>query len=225
MKERPILFSAPMVQAILAGNKTQTRRVVKLPKKAKWGTEYDGQVIIDDGSTFRHDIEVDELKCPHGQVGDRLWVRETWQGVILDEDEQEEARENGREAFMNPQHCIYKASDNIDRMIDEDGDQLKWKPSIFMPRWASRILLEITGVRVERLHDISEQDAIAEGIEVLPLQSKNNPSAWYQVGNGLFQGRSARAVYLKLWESINGRESLDANLFVWVIEFKVIEAK
>lgn len=220
MKERPILFSAPMVQAILAGNKTQTRRVVKMPKKAKWGTEYDGQVIIDDGSTFGQDIEVDELKCPHGKVGDFLWVRETWACVSQCSDWMNRSVvfvENYAEHGWTIQ---YRASTHC----EFEGD---WRPSIFMPRWASRILLEITGVRVERLHDISEQDALAEGIENKTVD--NNVYFKDYVSGNFFKRRfddgTEKQSYFSLWQSINGHESLKANPWVWVIEFKVIEAK
>lgn len=213
MKERPILFSAPMVQAILAGNKTQTRRVFKQLECSSCKNVGEIHKLKKDGSMSIRPCPKchGETKCAYGKVGDRLWVRETWSVSSI---------------YDNQKPCDMDADYAGIVRYKADGYQSgKLRPSIFMPRWASRILLEITGVRVERLHDISEQDAIAEGIEVLPLQSKNDPSAWYQVGNGLFQGRSARAVYLKLWESINGHESLKANPWVWVIEFKVIEAK
>lgn len=213
MAERPILFSLPMVQAIQTGNKTQTRRAVKLPKKAKWGTEYDGQVIFDDGSSFGQDIEVDELKCPYGQVGDFLWVRETYCLGVKD---------NGEDV------TIYKAS------VDDQFNEFRglWRPSIFMPRKYSRILLEITGIRVERLHSISKEDAIAEGIGFDVIDQaiffKNYMSKSHFADDdfcNLDDTNAPKKSYFSLWESINGRESLDANPWVWVIEFKVVEIK
>lgn len=206
MKERPILFNTPMVQALLDGRKTQTRRIVKLPKNHRWGTEYDGQVIYNDGSTFGADIEVDDLRCPYGDIGDRLWVRETYCNVV-----------DG-----HGDRTIYKAdcSDNTKKNLKG-----VWKPSIFMPRTASRILIEITALRVERLHDISEQDAIAEGIECEVIDqsidfkdylTRNTFNTW-------FEDDAAQKSYFSLWESINGRPSLESNPWVWVIEFKRIE--
>lgn len=209
-----------MVQAIQTGNKNQTRRAVKLPKKAKWGTEYDGQVIFDDGSSFGQDIEVDELKCPYGQVGDFLWVRETWATKI--------------KAVGNTPHetVVYRATEpNAVQCYDCNGNELpvKWKPSIFMPRWASRILLEITNVRVERLHSISKEDAIAEGIKQIKINcSRDGEKIAYKAYDWLNENITKNNPidsYFSLWESINGRESLESNPWVWVITFKVVEIK
>lgn len=198
MKERPILFSAPMVQAILTGNKTQTRRVYKLPPSQA----------------------VDIAKCPHGQVGDRLWVRETWATKI------KTVGNTPHEAFT------YRATEpNAVACYDCNGNELpvKWKPSIFMPRAASRILLEITGVRVERLHSISKQDAIAEGIKQIKINcSRDGEKIAYKAydwPNENITKNNPIDSYFSLWESINGRESLDANPWVWVITFKVVEIK
>lgn len=179
MKERPILFSGDMVRAILYGQKTQTRPVIadKILDRFEsvdpddygegmpsYETE-DGQLIL-----------LSDL-CPYGQVGDRLWVRETftWDDI------------SGK--------FLYKADNHYDLPY-----QSKWKPSIHMPRKASRITLEITDIRIERLQDISEEDAIAEGM---------NPEL-------------PRAKFRSLWESINGKGSWNLNPWVWVIEFKQI---
>lgn len=184
-KERPILMSGPMVRALLEGRKTQTRRACK------------GQRELSN----IHDFQLD--RCPYGKPGQKLWVRETFSGPHC-----MEATE-GRAAvppskWDRSSHIWYWADGN-----PESGDWTKPRASIFMPRWASRILLEITDVRVERLQDISEGDAIAEGWE--PLASRNpgngGPFDWYR----------------SLWESINGAGSWDANPFVWVIIFKRIE--
>ena len=190
MKERPILFSAPMVRALLAGTKTQTRRVFKLPRGCSWyealGGEAAGQVQDDEGPGWWH---VEEQRCPYGEPGDRLWVRETWAPRTL-------GAWTEMEKLMKP---LYRA--------DEDRPEWKriWRPSIHMPRWASRITLEITGVRVERLQDISEADAVAEGVK----NSLHLPG-----------GRSAKENFAHLWWTINGEESWEADPWVWVLEFK-----
>jgi hypothetical protein len=188
MTERPILFSAPMVRAILAGTKTQTRRVVKPAHKA-W---------IEMPVT--HQLgEWDKRPLPYGKPGDRLWVRETWQAVS--------GNDRARHIMTHPRPdrgwLEYAATPRADEPA------YKWRPSIHMPRWASRITLEVTGVRVERLQDISEADAMAEGVHYSLLEK-------IQAG----QDRWARHAYKKLWESIHGPGSWDLNPWVWVVEFK-----
>jgi len=198
VKERPMLFSAPMVQSTIVGNKTQTRRVVKLPKKARWGTDYDGQVVFDDDSTFGCEMAVDEMRCPHGRVGDQLWVKETW---------------STHACFDERKPSELKAR-SIHYWADGEVQTGKKRPSIFMPRNFSRILLEITNVRVERLMSISKEDAIAEGCSG---------------GHGSIPnyGYSAQPQehYFWLWDQINGKGSYMENPFVWVITFKVVEIK
>ena len=208
MNERPILFSAPMVRAILEGRKTQTRRVVK---DIIWDA-YEGPCRVrltpEDlkGDDVRNDFHDGGIRCPYGAPGDRLWVRETWycddyrvqQGPYLKPDDMdiEEAREDGT--------LIYRASSGDHPY---EAEQPIWSPSIHMPRWASRIDLEVTGVRVERLQDISEADAEAEGC---------------QNSLHLHGGRFANENFRWLWESINGDGSWDANPWVWVVEFRGI---
>lgn len=208
IKERPILFSAPMVRAILEGRKTVTRRVVKQPPASGWvfGDEY-GRIT----STHRHKgkfgalirrgvgtdfPEIDIVPCPYGQPGDRLWVRET-HSFVPDDDE--------------PAGCsavLYAA----------DGNQYgKLRPSIHMPRWASRILLEVTAVRVERLQDVSEEQAKAEGVDGEPCDHVRQSCD--DIG---CSGDTAKGAFSFLWESINGAGSWDANPWVWVVEFKRI---
>ena len=181
MKERPILFSAPMVRAILDGRKTVTRRIVKA-RDLEWMDVHQGLREPDNAE-----------RCPYGQPGgDRLYVRETFGHF--------ERNEN----FAPGCEVFYRA----------DGESLAvepWRPSIHMPRWASRITLEVTGVRVERLQDIDLADALAEGISdtgALILDSAGNE-----------QGGPI-AEYAVLWEQINGTGSWDANPWVWVIEFR-----
>lgn len=181
MKERPILFSAPMVRALLDGSKVQTRRTAKLTDAA--------HVKEPRGHRRWHPGDPDAVAaCPYGQSGDRLWVRETW---AMHPDFRPESR-----------RCVYRADPG------SQYDVSRWTPAIHMFRWASRITLEITGVRVERLLDISDEDSLAEGI--------------YPTATGLYPG-AATAEYKKLWESINGPGSWAANLWVWVIEFKVLQ--
>lgn len=221
MKERPILFSGAMVRSILAGRKTQTRRVMKsqpaLENVFVGGVHREAWVwkdTADPAGWLMHRM------CPYGQPGDRLWVRETW-GPIYPQD----PHYNGG----HPIGIDYKASHSREshqwRVMDDLGTR-RWKPSIHMPRWACRILLEITGVRVERLQDISEADALAEGIESLAGDKTiyhwdfPKPRPPYAVSGY----KSARDAYKELWVEINGRESLDANPWVWIIEFKRVEA-
>lgn len=227
MKERPILFSAPMVRALLDGTKTQTRREFKAkgwdalrlralefvhvlhgsatnvlscaqPTDAAWA----GFKLSPDSTSPAY------FKCPHGQPGDRLWVKET-HSFVPDADE--------------PAGCsgvLYAA----------DGERYgKLRPSIHMPRWASRILLEIVSVRVERLRDIQEGDAIAEGIIPVPKIRPDDPyehQFWRDYclsGDGTFCKPTAVESYMSLWNSINGAGSWEANPWVWVIEFRRIE--
>lgn len=226
MKERPVIFNSEMVRAILDGRKTQTRRVMKVqPESSGFGLRFITESLNnrDTGKYFWSQSDACGINrprskpfaCPFGQVGDRLWVRETfailgnedgcpidWDGNLIKGDEKHAAR-------------IYKAScwqepGNYGLWSIPDRDTLyegAWRPSIHMPRWASRITLEITAVRVERLNDISEEDAKAEG--VAPSQHIiTPPEALYRVG------------FLKLWQSIYGEESWGANPWVWVIEFR-----
>jgi hypothetical protein len=192
MKERPIIFSAPMVRAILAGAKTQTRRVVKLKPWQQIEERDDGAPwpwMYDDNRAADHWVP-----CPYGQPGDRLWVRETWRPV---------------HGGYPDQGARYRA--------DFDRDQTVWRPSIHMPRWASRILLDVTAVRVERLQDISEADAQAEG--VIPKWEPGCSGRLMDAFGG-FSFRPAASAYAELWEQINGPGAWDANPWVWVVEFK-----
>lgn len=187
--EKPILFSPEMVLAILSGKKTQTRRILKLPKGASWGMLYDGEVVFDrDMGT----IPCDELVSPYGRKMDRLWVRE-------------------RHAYVPA--SAYRCSDGVVQTVCPDDPDLaaiyaagfdrcrgsiKWRPSIFMPRWASRICLEVTGIWAERLRDISPEDAVAEGA-------------------------ASREEYFRLWEKLNGPLNGE-NPFVWVVSFQVLNS-
>lgn len=200
MKSRPILFSAPMVRALLDGTKTQTRRVVKYADPSLIDT--DGWPLTDLSECGAGEVRI---ACPYGQLGDRLWVRETgW--------ERPERTSTMMRAGADTWHQYYY---DADLWSESDHNDFKtWgfkrRPSIFMPRWASRITLEITGLRLERLQDISEADARAEG--AAPYRLPLHP------GFGPF-----KAGYSNLWESINGPGSWDANPWVWCISFRRIE--
>lgn len=238
MKERPILFSGEMVRALLAGTKTQTRRIIKPQPDVTEERLREMDAWID-GFTLSQQVDAAwqhgfiDAKCPYGQPGDRVWVRETW-AAHRDEDN------------LPPREC----SRDVRFYAVEHGKQHglnprigKWRPSIHMPRWHSRILLEITDVRVERLQDISEADAEAEGCE--RLDSERDERDWKLCpqcgGTGLHNALGSNGgvifdvdcstcdTYVKryryLWEAINGAGSWDANPWVWVIEFKRIEAQ
>lgn len=231
MKSRPILFSGHMVRALLDGSKTQTRRVGKIQSLDFVGLKaeavrhatlgYQIQATYDaypGRGTARHAI----CACPFGQPGDQLWVRETWNW--FDPDSIPTDRAGPRAIFTGnqgnrsiPWVAAYAADGHLPYPGYEGRDH--WRPSIHMPRWASRITLEITGVRVERLQDISEADAMAEGCT-------KNHNGYYWGGPHAVSGRkqmaTAKSAYRDLWESINGPSSWDVNPWVWVLEFKRI---
>ncbi|WP_336694419.1 hypothetical protein [Delftia acidovorans] len=208
MKERPILFSGPMVRALLAGTKTQTRRIVKPQPDSRPGMECTrvlfknrkGDVVLDEAAEAK-EPRLCAILCPYGQPGDRLWVRETHNthgGLATYRADGDWIADYHREEPQQP--------------------RLRWVPAIHMPRTASRILLEITSVRVERLQDISEADAYAEGIE----QTDFIEDAEHQEpATGAPPGRYA---YRALWEDINGPDSWAQNPWVWVVEFERAKA-
>jgi hypothetical protein len=184
MKERPIIFSAPMVKAILPGRKTMTRRIVK--KNASGRVELGGKNWhVDDPNAV--------AACPYGKVGDRLWVREVWR------------------EFTNSQGAVVA----IEYRADESNDDFfKWKSPLFMPRWASRITLELTEVRIERLQDITAGDCVKEG--VYP----------HDVGDDFHAAITAIAAFRNLWDSLypdKPAKRWESNPWVWVLEFKRIK--
>ena len=222
MKERPILFSAPMVNAILAGRKTQTRRVVKRPANIdslEASPNYPGEwVPWVDGDPG------ESIFCPYGVPGDRLWVRES--GKLLSEAFDHDPA-LGKDLWRDAGWQY--ADGTVKQLLDYDPPLSEWvddcsaigRPSIHMPRWASRITLEITGVRVERLNDISADDADAEGFggdfpdRVMPDIFPAREGGWGHL--------SIPECYARLWEHINGPGSWAANPFVWVVEFKRVD--
>ena len=218
MTERPILFSGPMVRAILDGRKTQTRRVCKLQpqvvdveprhKPHTWGFWHD------DHDKMRNGLVV---RCPYGQPGDRLWVRETW-GVGT-RPHHIDGWTDGIEYRADEPYC-----DDVEPLplytpkapagFYEGYDKRGWRPSIHMPRWACRLLLDVKAVRVERLQDISRSDCYAEG-----LIADNQPMR--------YNGEPAQERFAALWDGLNAKRGhgWDTNPWVWVIEFSVVQGE
>lgn len=218
-KERPILFSSAMVHAILDGRKTQTRRALKPqpptattsvnvfhhpdPRPHFWAN--DGASLLDWAKP-----------CPYGDVGDRLWVRETWQ------------HSNHPFGPYEPTCMVFHRADYLDDPLgpdlerSADGIRRTWRPSIHMPRSACRLVLEVTGVRVERLQEISDKDADAECFggdypeNALPDLFPRRNDGWGHL--------SMPECFARLWESVNGAGSWDVNPWVWVVEFRRAEA-
>ena len=243
MKERPILMSAPMIRATLSGSKTQTRRVVKQDLQrlgdGDWyafdhkGINYRVNARHTTVAAWAHLLQF----CPYGHPGDRLWVREAFR--FLDSFDGDSPNTIGDRCLIAgypkpwaPTH--YEADglrDNWMNVGTAPGSVIagKLRPGIHMPRWASRITLEIVSVRVERLQDISEEDAIAEGVYcgnviVYSYYENGHHEVWedrYFFDGGPDEGfESAVNAYAALWDSINGEGSWEKNPWVWVIEFR-----
>lgn len=215
MKERPILFNGPMVLAILDGRKTVTRRVVK-PQPDFVANGVPARFTPDDMRLGRLG---EAMRSPYGRPGDRLWVRESW---LVQRSEPCLEHERDWQELISP--TIRYLADGATHRIQGNrstgagvyrGPVEKGRPSIHMPRWASRITLEITGVRVERLREIDSTDAMAEGIANLSTSEHID----YVIPSVAVAQHPVRAFQL-LWESINGAGNWDANPWVWVVEFK-----
>jgi len=187
MKDHPILFSGAMVRAILDGKKTQTRRPLRFQPDGRFAfTVYHG------------------LPCPYGAPGDRLWVRETWA---------HDCPHCSDVRCGNPDHIWYRASE-ANNVAKSFSGAARWRPSIHMPRWASRLTLEVVSARVERLQLIAGRDVLAEGID----NSKSNPEMGARWEN------MQRMAFQELWDSINGKRAPWAsNPCVWVVEFKKVQ--
>lgn len=188
-RSRPVIFSAPMVRAILDGRKTQTRRIVK---------RYEEFGCLTGDCLHQHRNECAAsltASCPYGAPGDRLWVRENWRPLM-----------DHLSECTGPKDIRYAAS-----VSEAEWAISKWRPSIHMPRWASRITLTITNVRVQRLRTISEADAIAEGCPAVSLHaldcSSTPPSEHFR----------------QLWERINGSGSWEQNPWVWALTFERVK--
>ncbi|CAI2141213.1 ASCH domain-containing protein [Serratia marcescens] len=218
MKERPVIFNSEMVRAILNGRKTQTRRALNWKRQP-----YTEMAERDDGSLWPWAEDGERggdiwFSCPFGEVGDRLWVREAYQGPLFNFDQMEAYLEDTSK-FERPEFCEYRADGGKTPEYYDADDNLRygWKPSIHMPRWASRITLEITAVRVERLQGISEEDAKAEGVKPAGDMLPDYPDT-FLTPKGDFA--TAKVAFQRLWQSIYGAESWRANPWVWVIEFR-----
>lgn len=214
MTERGMIFNGEMVRAILDGRKTQTRRPVKFPVHDKnLGCELAGNELAGELSAGNY------LNSAFGKPGDRIWVRETFQGPLFDY-EQMDAYLEDSSRFETPEFCQYAADGGHRPEYQDADDNLRhgWRPSIHMPRWASRILLEITDARVERLNSIHDVDAMREGIQNLTTCSH----ADFGIPGVVNAQHPVRAFQL-LWESIYGADSWKFNPWVWVIEFKRVE--
>ena len=245
VRERPILFSGPMVRSILADQKTQTRRVMK-PQPPEWIREFGYTCMTPPGHIsgrgYWKGVPGEEgpgekfFPCPHGAVGDRLWVRETF-ALQTCVDGEEPPFADGRPIWQRPEsdwdgllplwtQPHYRATDPAPDLCCEcercaqcrDGDAAPhWRPSIFMPRWASRITLELTGVRVERVQEISEADAIAEG-----CSRDYNDVPWCT--DQACTHRGAQWHFRSIWDSLNAKRGYgwDLNPWVWVLAFRRI---
>lgn len=213
MKEIPILFSTPMVQAIIADRKTETRRTSGLDEINKnpddWEIDYVGKywtnskgyqvecLWISFGDPKKDITQNINIKCPYGKPGDLLWVRETFVDI-----------------HDQTNSWLYKADEMFNGMETFDW---KWKPSIHMPKAAARIWLKVIDIKVERLHNITEESAISEGV-----LKRNNDEFWDYI-NGFFRKDILPTYSFKsLWKYINGEESWKANPWIWVVKFKVV---
>lgn len=239
MADRPILFNAPMVRALIEGRKTQTRRIMK-PQPIGNGFIARGEVLtlndflppdamllsVGKGRSryTTSSYEGWESACPYGQPGDLLWVRETFQPLFAD------GWEEGRNPDGSGDRVNYKTGEGYAphyvadcgriEFVTPDGDLVtRCTPPIRMPRWASRLTLRITDVRVQRLNDISEADALAEG--VTPKWEPGCSGRLMEAFNG-FSFRPAASAYADLWEQINGAGSWEANPWAWALTFDVI---
>lgn len=212
--DHAVLFSTPMVRALLRGDKTQTRRILKLPR---W-TEREGLETLEDlpYAVARASGCLAAVRSPYGLPGDGLWGRETWAH-----------RADLKTLDGGPHEYLFAADTPGGRYHHDDGTVLKWRPSIFMPRAAARIWLEVTGVRVERLHELSAADAAAEGMEsyARDLDARSSArigNAWARFALRHGWGKSApdyRGLYAALWEKLNPG-TWDANPWVWVVTFR-----
>ncbi len=234
MRERPILFSSSMARAILDGKKTQTRRIIKpslgssilgnTPGRPKidWQQAVDIRPFLNDGGrsprwwtahACRYSSPpagiISHFLCPYGNPGDRLWVRETWANRAVTVD---------THGFTGAQ-IVYRADEP--KGAEVNGDPLRWHPSIHMRREDSRLTLEITGIRVERLNEISEDDAQAEGVEPVWMVAGEHPepSGQWTEDHAANYGEA----YARLWDKINGPGAWEQNPWVWCISFRRVE--
>lgn len=204
MRERGMTFNAEMVRAILEGRKTQTRRIIKPQPELteRSGFSWKGYVYGSASDARETNRNFAHVACPFGKIGDRIWVRETFRVMGC-------ATDVARLMYKaSERNSFTESTRTVPVGTCTKQPSQSWTPSIHMPRWASRIVLEITDVRVERLNDISDGDAIREGCSTVDMQS----------------GDQVADVFTRLWMSIYGEESWQANPWVWVISFQRVEA-
>jgi hypothetical protein len=243
VKERGILFSSPMVRALLAGTKTQTRRLVKhreFGASDTPGYDWTYRATPRRGGCW-NDVSTSRMleQCPYGAAGERLWVREThaisgqlvayeadgWAGAVCDD--------GGGGRLRIPHGFVFTSAADEKRRgsLDKDGGRFgidrfggRWRPSIHLPRWASRITLEVIGVRVERVQDISEDDARAEGVRPF-FEVYAGIGRDQRITSGEYaRDAEHRAAFACLWDEINGDRALwSSNPWVWVVDFRRTE--
>lgn len=257
MRERPILFSGPMVRAIIEGRKTQTRRLVKPQPSFPFGVKQIVRVLdpwhndalartpaegMGNTGPRLHKwhcedyagnlVSAIDIKCPYGSPGDRLWVREKWRSA-WHEDLFASVQYAADSSYRKPEFDDEDEGHRFAYMCEVcNGDKEPWRSPLHMWREMSRITLEVTAVRVEQLHEISEADAIAEGVQTerdhyggdVPLKVHGSV-AWHRYDGAACAAVSAVESYRTLWESINGKGAWDENPWVWVVEFNVVEAR
>lgn len=203
MREHPLLMKGPLVRATLEGRKTQTRRPIQNQPPIGFGLVR----VCGPWAEFENDdppLAKYSTKGPLGETGDRLWVRETWTAAMHDP--------------KGPADCLYRADDN--RGV-EDLAEAKWTPSIHMPRWACRLVLPLVSVRVERVQDITEEDAKAEGVEPVLMRGIGSYPEWMRPTMREVGGH--QKAFELLWKQIYGDALWDANPWVWVAEWEDIE--
>ena len=206
MKDRPILFSAPMVRAILAGRKTVTRRVMKPHpnhverRDGEWLDVWEQEISGEGARSVEYEARERVIRCPYGVPGDRLWVRETWGYFGGDE-----------YLYQHSRAAVGYRADHLDHLPIPGG---RWRPSIHMPRWASRLTLDVVSVRVERVQEIRCHDIRAEGVAC--------PEHDFPGGFCVSECRSLRRAFADLWDSINAARGFgwDANPWVFRVEFR-----
>lgn len=227
-KERPILFSGPMVRAILAGRKTQTRRVMNPQPTHRIVEGRAGLTIgMDPALDGKGWYDADGIgpgrlvACPYGGIGDRMWVRETWAPMCRTADPTcwcETDEDRARHHYVEYRADTGDARPGGWDAAPDDLDAPRWRPSIHMPRWACRLVLELTGVRVERLHEISAGDIAAEGVTI------DGVAEWTKTPWTFIP--TEHAAWRTLWDSLNAERGYgwDANPWVWVLTFRRVEA-
>lgn len=225
MKERPILFSEQRVRALLVGQQTQTRRIMKTQAFGPGQDHHEGVHAFDVSANHLHGYKMMSMadisyQCPYGKPGDILWVRETWRGPMVPESDLAEY-ERDPTPFRLPEYCQYRADSNElgqHVLSTPEAEEFGWQTAIHMPRWASRINLEITGVRAEKIQDISEDDIMAEGVQT-DSHFLNN---FFTMN---VNSESPKEAYRKAWEKQYGATSWEVNPWVWVIEFQRVERR